>query len=138
MPMRKLLLVLLLVAARPALAQDTLYAEMGGQDGIARLVDTSVDIYLADPRIKMIFAESNIERLRAQLKDQFCVVAGGPCAYKGHNMVEAHKGLHLANYDFSALVEDLQIAMDKVGIDFAVQNRFLARLAPMKADMVTR
>ena len=39
-----------------------------------------------------------------------------------------HKGLHLTNANFNALVEDLQSAMDKCDIPFATQNRFLARL----------
>ena len=128
----------LAAAAGPAFAQDTLYAEMGGQPGIDRLVDASVDNYLADPRIKAIFDESNIERIRAEFKDQFCQVAGGPCQYTGHDMAAAHKGLHLTNADFNAVVEDLQDAMTKVGIGFATQNRFLARLAPMQRDVVTK
>ena len=53
-----------------------------------------------------------MDRIRAELKDQFCMVAGGPCAYKGHDMEAAHKGLHLTNANFNALVEDLQDAMD--------------------------
>ena len=137
--MRTFCTLALLAAAAPAFAaDDPLYAEMGGKEGLDRLVDVSVDIYIADPRIKMHFAESNIDRIRAQFKDQFCQIAGGPCAYKGHDMVEAHKGLKLTNYDFAAVVEDLQLAMEKVGLTFAVQNRFLARLAPMKPQVVTR
>jgi hemoglobin len=131
--------VALLALTSPVLAaDDPLFAQMGGKAGIDRLVDASVDAYLADPRINMHFAESNIERIRAQFKDQFCQVAGGPCEYKGHSMAEAHKGLKLTNYDFAAVVEDLQMAMDKVGLPFAVQNRFLARLAPMRPDVVTK
>ena len=65
-------------------------------------------------RIKAIFDESNIDRLRAEFKVQFCQVAGGGCDYKGHYMTAAHKGLHLTNADFNAVVEDLQAAMDKV------------------------
>jgi len=125
--------------AGPALAQDdTLFADMGGQPGIDRIVEASVDNYLADPRIKAIFDESNMERLRAEFKVQFCQVAGGPCAYKGHDMTAAHKGLHLTNADFNAVVEDLQAAMDKCGVAFATQNRFLARLAPMQHQVVSR
>lgn len=130
--------ILIAVATPSFAADDPLFAEMGGKPGIDRLVDVSVDIYLADPRISMHFGETNIERLRAQFKDQFCQVAGGPCVYKGHSMEAAHKGLKLTNYDFAAVVEDLQMAMDKVGLPFAVQGRFLARLAPMKPDVVTR
>ena len=126
-------------AAVPALADDdTLFTDMGGKPGIDRLVDVSVDNYLADDRIKAIFDESNMDRIRAELKDQFCVVAGGPCTYTGHNMVAAHKGLHLTNANFNALVEDLQTAMDSCSIPFAIQNRFLARMAPYQHEVVTR
>ena len=122
----------------PALAENALYDDMGGKPGMDRLVDASVDRYLSDPRIKDIFEESNIDRIRAELKDQFCMVAEGPCQYKGHDMTAAHKGLHLTNANFNALVEDLQLAMDEQGIAFAVQNRFLARLAPMQHQVVTK
>ena len=130
-------LCVMLLSATPAFAQDTLFADLGGQAGIDKIVEASVDNYLADPRISKIFDESNMDRVRAQFKVQFCQIAGGPCEYKGHGMAEAHKGLRLTNAHFNAVVEDLQAAMDKVGIPFAVQNRFLARLAPMQRDVVT-
>jgi hemoglobin len=128
----------LLVSTTALPAQDTLFDDMGGRAGINRLVDASVDSYLADPRIKDIFSESNIDRIRAELKDQFCVIADGPCRYTGHSMVATHKGLHLTDANFNALVEDLQMAMDSCNIPFATQNRFLARLAPMEHQVVTQ
>ncbi len=127
-----------LLCSAAAFADDSLFADMGGQPGIDKIVEASVDNYLADDRIKAIFDESNIDRLRAEFKVQFCQVAGGGCDYKGHNMTAAHKGLHLDNADFNAVVEDLQLAMDKVGLPFATQNRFLARLAPMQHQVVSR
>ena len=133
-----LLVLMAAPSAAPKAAEDTLFADMGGQPGIDRIVDASVDNYLADSRIKAIFDESNIDRLRAEFKVQFCQVAGGPCAYQGHDMAAAHKGLHLTNTNFNAVVEDLQNAMDTVGLPFATQNRFLARLAPMQHQVVSR
>lgn len=131
-------LVMLMSALAPGFAQDTLFADLGGQAGIDKIVEASVENYLADDRIKAVFEESNMDRVRAQFKVQFCQIAGGPCQYTGHNMVEAHRGLKLTNADFNAVVEDLQDAMDKVGIPFATQNRFLARLAPMQRHVVTQ
>lgn len=132
----------LLAVTAPAFAQDKppdpLFADMGGKPGIDRLVDVSVDSYLADPRIKDIFSQSNMDRVRAELKDQFCMIAGGPCVYKGHGMEITHRGLHLTQANFNAVVEDLQDAMERCGIPFFVQNRFLARLAPMEYEIVTR
>jgi hemoglobin len=139
--MRKILglaVIAPLLLSTPAWADDTLYAAMGGKAGMDHLVDLSVDRYLTDPRIKEIFSESNIDRIRAELKDQFCLIADGPCAYHGHSMVATHKGLHLTNANFNALVEDLQDAMEECGIGFAIQNRFLARLAPMQHQVVTQ
>ena len=131
-------LVMLMSAVGPGFAQDTLFADLGGQAGIDKIVEASVENYLADDRIKAVFEESNMDRVRAQFKVQFCQIAGGPCQYTGHNMAEAHRGLKLTNADFNAVVEDLQDAMDKVGIPFATQNRFLARLAPMQRHVVTQ
>ena len=135
---KTLILLALLLGASPVLADDTLLTDLGGQPGIDRIVDASVANYLADDRIKAIFDESNMDRIRAEFKVQFCQVAGGPCAYQGHDMTEAHRGLHLTNADFNAVVEDLHAAMDKLDISFAVQNRFLARLAPMQHQVVSQ
>ena len=129
---------ILLALTAPLSAQDILYDDLGGKPGIDRLVEVSVDNYLADPRIGEVFSESNMDRVRAKLKEQFCVVAGGPCSYTGHSMEATHKGLRLTNANFNALVEDLQAAMETCNIPFATQNRFLARLAPMQRQMVTR
>jgi hemoglobin len=137
--MKPALALCTLLLASPAVAdEDTLFADMGGKTGIDRMVDEVEKVYLVDPRIKDIFSESNLERLNSELKTQFCVVAGGPCAYTGHSMEAAHKGLRLTNANFNALVEDLQVAMDSCGIPFSTQNRFLARLAPMQHQVVTR
>ena len=38
--------------------------------------------------------------------------------------------------DMNGLVENLQRAMAAEGVPFAAQNRFLAKLAPMKRDVV--
>jgi hemoglobin len=127
-----------LTLATSVVANDSLFADMGGKPGIDRLVDEVEKVYLADPRIKDQFSQSNMERLNAKLKEEFCVVAGGPCAYTGHSMEAAHRGLHLTNADFNALTEDLQDAMDTCKIPFRIQNRFLARLAPMEHQIVTR
>jgi hemoglobin len=137
--MKKLLCVAVLgLIAAPTFAADTLYDDLGGQPGIDRIVDASVDNYLADPRIKDIFSESNMDRLRLEFKDQFCQLSGGPCVYKGHDMAAAHKGLHLTNANFNAVVEDLQNAMDKCGVPFSAQNRLLALLASYQHQVVTR
>ncbi|HEY1614197.1 MAG TPA: group 1 truncated hemoglobin [Rhizomicrobium sp.] len=132
------LLASLLVYGAAAAADDALYGDLGQKDGIVRIVDAATANFLSDPRIKATFDNTNMDRFKGFLVDQLCVVAGGPCVYKGRTMHETHKGLHLTNRDFNALVEDLQKGMDTAGVSFRVQNRLLARLAPMQHDVVTR
>ena len=121
-----------------ARADDPLYHDLGERPGIAKIVDDATANFLSDDRIKATFDNTNMDRFKVLLTDQLCVVSGGPCAYKGRTMHDAHKGLHLTDRDFNALVEDLQKGMDKAGVSFPVQNRLLARLAPMHSDVVTR
>jgi hemoglobin len=53
-------------------------------------------------------------------------------------MEESHKGQSLTPSDFNALVENLQDAMRAQGIPMPAQNRLLARLAPMRAQIIDR
>jgi hemoglobin len=125
--------------ASPALGQDSLYHDLGDKPGITIIVNNMMAHILADDRIKDKFEDVNIDRLKGMLADYFTMVSGGPDEYKGNrDMRLVHKGLHLRNRDFSALVEDLQTGMDEAGIPFATQNRLLARLAPQQKNVVSR
>ena len=109
-----------------------------GREGVDRLVDDFVDRVVADKRIEDIFKGQDIVRLRRTLKEQFCYILGGGCTYTGRTMAMSHKNLGVQTPDFNALVEDLQAAMRKEHIRFTAQNRFLAKLAPMKRTTVER
>jgi len=109
-----------------------------GQPGIDRIVDAMLADARADPRTADIFRATDMARLSRTLKEQFCYVLGGGCGYTGRSMVDAHDDLGLQPADMGALVEHLQDAMAAEGVPFHTQNRFLAKLAPMRRDIVTR
>jgi len=100
-------------------------------------VDDFVDRITIDPRIAEVFKNHDMVRLRRTLKEQFCYLLNGGCAYTGRDMTSVHKDLGVSTAEFNFLVEDLQAAMDKEGVPFADQNRLLAILAPMKRPVVT-
>lgn len=118
------------------LPDDRLFNALGGRAGLVRLTDEFVARLVADPRTGPFFQEADKVKLRAQLVDQFCEVAGGPCTLVGKNMKDVHGGLDITKGDFNAVVEVLQAAMDAQAIPFGVQNRLLAQLAPMHRDIV--
>jgi hemoglobin len=113
-------------------------AAFHGRAGIDRVVDTMVARNVADPRISDIFKNQDLVRLRRTLKEQFCYFLNGGCDYSGRAMRDAHKNMGLQVADMAALIENLQTAMTKEGVPFFAQNRFLAKLAPMKRVVVER
>ncbi|WP_236672122.1 group 1 truncated hemoglobin [Croceicoccus sp. YJ47] len=111
-------------------------AHFGGQDGIRRIAERTVALSESDPRIASIFISRDTVRLRRTLFEQFCYILGAGCAYTGRDMVVAHAAMGVRMRDMNALVENLQQAMREENVPFAVQNRFLAKLAPMSHDVV--
>lgn len=109
-----------------------------GEAGVARIVEGFVARNTADPRIADIFKGQDLIRLRRVLKEQFCYILGGGCGYGGRDMRAAHKDMGVQQADMGAMVENLQAAMRAEGVSFPAQNRFLAKLAPMKRDVVER
>ena len=117
---------------------DSLYKALHEKAGIDRIVDGLLARNRSDPRISDIFKAADFERLKRVLAEDICYISGGPCHYTGRDMKTAHADMGVQTTDFDALVENLQLAMDKEGVGFHAQNRLLAKLAPMRAQVVTR
>ena len=123
--------------AAPVEGRDLL-AAFHGRDGISRIVDDLVEQVQQDPRLTEIFKASDFVRLRRTLKEQFCYILNGGCAYSGRDMKSVHADHGVTTAEFNALVEVLQAAMTREGVAFSAQNKLLAKLAPMKRETVTR
>jgi len=138
--MRRIVIATLFMIAtsRGTGATDRLFEQLGGQPGIAKIASNALDLYFTDPRLANDFDNINRDFLQPRFTAYLCRIAGGPCIYKGHSMKRSHKGLAITQARFNAVVEDLQTAMDRAGVPFHVQNRFLARLAPLERDIVTQ
>jgi hemoglobin len=123
-------------AAAPPPADDGVFRALGGQPGIRLLMEDFFDRLQADPRTGPFFRGVDRVRVVEQLSVQICQEAGGPCRYSGKDMVKAHEDMRIRKQDFNALVEVLQQSLDAGGIPFAVQNRLLARLAPLHREVI--
>jgi hemoglobin len=122
--------------AHPELAG--VFEQFGGMPGMTTLMDDFMVILLEDPRMRPFFEKVDHDRVKRQLAEQFCAILGGGCAYSGRDMKETHAAFAIDKADFNALVEDLQIAMDRRGVPFRAQNKLLAMLAPMHREVITR
>ena len=152
--MRKTLIVVTIAMAvtlsclTPALASDqgamakkSLYSRLGGKKAITAVVDEFVNIVAADTRINKFFADTakdpkRLAKFKGNLVDQICQASGGPCKYKGKDMVTAHKGMAITEADFNALVEDLVTALNKFNVGETEKNELLGALGPLKPQIV--
>ncbi|WP_290847762.1 group 1 truncated hemoglobin [Henriciella sp.] len=125
-------------AGADPISDPSVLAAFNGREGIARIVDSFVEGVRTDPRTERIFAASDWVRLTRTLNEQFCYILGGGCDYTGRDMKDVHRDHGVTTAEFAAVVEILQAAMNEEGVPFRMQNRFLAKLAPMKRDTVTR
>jgi len=79
-----------------------------------------------------------MKRLERMLNEQFCYILNGGCDYTGRDMKTTHEDQGVTQAEFAALVELLQDAMDAEHVLPSAQNRLLAKLAPLKRDVVVR
>ena len=121
--------------------EKTLYQRLGGKKAITAVVDEFVGKVAADTRINAFFAKAaadpaRLASFKKKLVDQICQASGGPCAYTGKNMVDAHKGMGIKDDEFNALVEDLVKSLDKFKVDAKEKNELLTALGGMKPQIV--
>ena len=70
------------------------------------------------------------------MREQICAISDGGCEYTGLSMEEAHSGMDLSEAEFNTFVDASRRAMTRAGFAIGVQNRLLARLAPMREDVI--
>jgi hemoglobin len=119
-----------------------LFKRLGGEPGIAKLVDDLVATVAADERIpdahRKPFREGDAAGLKKKLVAQLAEVTGGPHRYTGKSMKEAHAGLRITNQDFDAFVGDLAQALENNKVGKAEQDELLKRLNGMRGDVVEK
>lgn len=132
----RLLSVLLLLLPTAILADDSLYARLGGMPVLQKVCGRLIDIASTAPVTRRSFKQVNLDRVKEKLAEQFCVLADGPCRYTGDDMALVHQGLNISEREFYGLVEQLRQILDAEGVGSREKNELLAKLAPMKPQIV--
>jgi hemoglobin len=124
------------VSPGAAAAQASLYARLGGENGVAGIADTLIDRVVADPRLGRSFKDSNVTRIKKMLAEQICDLSGGPCHYSGDSMKDTHAGHHISEAEFYGMVDELRTVLKERNVGQGATNELLRLLAPMKRDIV--
>lgn len=115
---------------------DSLYQDIGGQEGIETLVNTFVKHIARDKDIMPYFAKSSVSHFKKGFSQHLCDAINGPCQYEGDSMVDIHTGMNISEKDFNRVVELLIAAMEEAGINYPSQNKILKLLARERGDII--
>ncbi|HEY6527526.1 MAG TPA: group 1 truncated hemoglobin [Cellvibrionaceae bacterium] len=129
-------MLLTLLNACSTQPKTTLYQQLGGQAGINTLTDKLIERIGQDKQILPFFAATKISYFRTQFALHLCAISDGPCQYNGDTLAQIHTGMAIKHSDFNRVVELLVAAMDDAKIAQRAQNQLLARLAPMRKDVI--
>jgi len=132
----KTVLLMAALLFSPLSSAQSLYQQLGEQQGIETIVEEMLYRVGGDERIAHHFAGVDIMRVHKLISEQVCDLSGGPCDYSGEDMKTSHRNMGVDNADFNALVEHLIAAMEKEDVPVSAQNQLLGVLAPMHGDIV--
>ncbi|MCP4447875.1 MAG: group 1 truncated hemoglobin [Myxococcales bacterium] len=97
-------------------ATNTLYERLGGIDVLRSLVDAWMLEVASDSRIREVFVDADIARVKLRLVERLCVLTGGPCMYRGAELHQHHASLGIEERHMRAFLEDLKPAMKRAEI----------------------
>ncbi|MRJ43605.1 group 1 truncated hemoglobin [Idiomarina loihiensis] len=132
----KTVLLMAALLFSPLSSAQSLYQQLGEQQGIETIVEEMLYRVGGDERIAHHFDGVDIMRVHKLISEQVCDLSGGPCDYSGEDMKTSHRNMGVDNADFNALVEHLIAAMEKEDVPVSAQNQLLGVLAPMHGDIV--
>ncbi|KNE72254.1 hypothetical protein AMAG_16739 [Allomyces macrogynus ATCC 38327] len=93
---------------RVKLSKKELLAQLGGEDGLQRIVHAFYIRLLQDEQLKHRFAGVTMHRMRhLQFHFLLFLFGGGENRYRGRSMREGHAHLHITNDEFDAVTDHL-------------------------------
>lgn len=119
-------------------AEKSLFERLGGQAVIEAVVIDFLRILAQDTELNKRFKETDLNQLQERLSEQLCELSGGPCKYSGKGMSEAHAGMKIKEKEFTLLLKDLTLALDKNKVPEREKKELLTALSAMKDEIVTK
>jgi hemoglobin len=136
-----------------------LFDRLGGEKGIAAIVDDFTPRVLQDPRVnwqrkgvKSGFSfrhqnseaiawnatEENVMNLKKHLVQFIVLASGGPPQYEGKEITTAHAGMKIGNPEFDAVLGDLKASLDRLRIPNKEQKELLSIIESTRPQIVTQ
>ncbi len=145
-------------AGEPAKAEKklTLFERLGGQQGIAAIIEDFIPRVLQDPRVNWSRqgvtvggflrrdrsiawnpTPENVAKLKQHMAQFIALATGGPADYNGKAIPTSHADMKITNPEFDAVIGDLKASLDKLKIPDQEQKELLAIFESTRPQIVT-
>ncbi len=125
-----------MAVAAPARESVTLFERIGGAAALKAAVDLFYKKVLADRSLAPFFEDVNLKALKASQHAFFSQALGGPAAYKGRKMKDAHARLNITQEHFNTVAGHLQASLLELRVPSALVQQVLAAVAPLASQIV--
>ena len=114
----------------------SLYERVGGEEGIAGMVDSFYQKVLADPELAPYFKDVPMDRQLRMQREFFAAATGGPIVYSGRPLSAAHHGLGISRREFQRFAEHMIKTLEERGVGKPDVLDIIARVN-LYADEIT-
>jgi truncated hemoglobin YjbI len=122
----------------------TLWDRLGGEKGVAKVVDDLVEVAGKDPKVDFTRAgkfqpsKEDLAKFKRQMVEWVSSKTGGPLKYSGESMKKAHEGMRITDAQFDALAADLKSVLEKDGVKGEDQKAILGAVEATRKDIVEK
>jgi hemoglobin len=120
-------------------SQESLYKRLGGYDALAAVTDDFIGRLVNNKDMVKFFTGASDDskmKIRQHIVDFLCNKSGGPCAYIGRSMKDAHKGLKITEKDWTTAAGLLVETLNKFQVPQKEKDEVLALVSSLKNDIV--
>ena len=119
-----------------AAAAASLYRRLGGHEPLAAVVDAFSRRLIVDGELAHYFAHLDLEQLRRHQVAFLDAALGGPHAYRGATLRQAHQGLGITARDFRRSLEHLGAALRACDVPEGLGAEVLGQIAALRGEVV--
>ncbi len=115
----------------------TLYARLGGEPGVSKLLMDFYGNVLSDPLLAPFFENVAMEKLISMQKELFSSALGGPHTYSGKPLKEVHAGRGITLTHFQHFREHLLTTLKDAGLHTDDIHEVVRKVTAMKKEVLS-
>jgi hemoglobin len=115
----------------------TLYNKIGGYGALEVIVEDFYCRVLDDDHLSNFFAGSDMKRLKDKQVEYLASAFGGPGAYTGASMKQAHEGRGITRYHFDLVTGHLRDSLCAAGVPAETIAELLGAVTPLADEIAS-